>query len=84
MNTSTVISIIVTSVVSTLSSATILGLFITHWLSKKAEKESREYKSKEEKYTKLLDLARVFYQSNEWKDNKKEREKKMNLLKNFL
>jgi len=43
----------------------VAGYLLKAWLDKKAEIETREYKAKEKRYQKLLDLARVYYQESQ-------------------
>lgn len=48
------------------------GFLLKSWLDKKAEIETREYRAKEERYQKLLDLARVYYQDSQQTELRRE------------
>jgi hypothetical protein len=52
------INIFITLVTGLIGTAA--GYFLKYYLDKKSEIENREYRAKEAKYLRLLDLARVY------------------------
>lgn len=59
----------------------VVGFWLKSVLDKRGEIETREYKAKETRYQKLLDLARVYYQESQQVEEQREIKQKQKFIR---